>query len=86
MQGPGDAFALPHGNAATSVVWNPVRRLFVAAVRYHGYYQSADGVTWTRLADAARRGTVHGECALRIRRPSAQWRARSFAERWPLIR
>jgi hypothetical protein len=37
------------GNAATSVVWNPIRRSFFAAVRYHGYYQSADGVTWTRL-------------------------------------
>ncbi len=50
VQGPGDLFALPNGNAATSVVWNPVRRVFVAAVRYHGYYQSTDGVTWTRLA------------------------------------
>ncbi len=37
------------GNAATSVVWNPVRRLFIAAVRFHGYYSSPDGVTWTRL-------------------------------------
>ena len=39
------------GNAATSVVWNAVRQLFVAAVRYHGYYQSPDGVTWTRMTD-----------------------------------
>ena len=38
------------GNAATSVVWNPVRQLFFAAVRFHGYYQSPDGVTWTRMA------------------------------------
>ncbi len=38
------------GNPATAVVWNPVRGVFVAAVRFHGYYQSADGVTWTRLA------------------------------------
>ncbi|MGC2619870.1 MAG: choice-of-anchor D domain-containing protein [Acidobacteriaceae bacterium] len=38
------------GNAATSVVWNPVRGQFYAAIRYHGYYQSADGITWTRLA------------------------------------
>lgn len=50
VQGPDDTFALPDGNAATAVVWNPVRKLFVAAVRYHGYYQSADGITWTRLA------------------------------------
>jgi hypothetical protein len=39
------------GNAASSVVWNPVRQLFVAVVRYHGYYQSPDGVTWTRMMD-----------------------------------
>jgi hypothetical protein len=38
------------GNAATAVVWNPVRQMFYAAVRYHGYYSSPDGVLWTRLA------------------------------------
>jgi len=51
VQGPGDTFVHPDGNAATSVVWNPVRKLFVAAVRYHGYYQSADGITWTRMTN-----------------------------------
>jgi hypothetical protein len=51
VQGPNDKFALPDGNAATSVVWNPVRQLFVGAVRYHGYYQSTDGITWTRLTN-----------------------------------
>jgi hypothetical protein len=50
VQGPGDPFVMPDGNAATAVVWNPVRNLFIAAVRYHGYYQSTDGATWTRLA------------------------------------
>ena len=39
------------GPAATAVVWNPVRQRFLAAVRYHGLYQSADGITWTRLAN-----------------------------------
>ena len=39
-----------NGNAATAVVWNPMRQVFVAAVRRHGYYQSPDGVTWTRMA------------------------------------
>lgn len=38
------------GNAATGVVWNPIRRRFYAAIRYHGYYESLDGMTWTRLA------------------------------------
>jgi hypothetical protein len=37
------------GVAATSVVWNPVRKAFYASIRYHGYYESPDGVTWTRL-------------------------------------
>ena len=55
VQGPDDPFAEPDGNAATSVVWNPVRQVFVAAVRFHGYYQSTDGVTWTRLAHSRER-------------------------------
>ena len=50
VQGPLLAFAQPYGNSATAVVWNPVRRLFIAAVRFHGYYQSSDAVTWTRMA------------------------------------
>ena len=50
VQGPQDAFVSPDGNAATSVVWNPVRKVFIAAVRYHGYYQSTDGAHWTRLS------------------------------------
>lgn len=42
--------AVSTGNAGTSVVWNPIRRRFYAAVRYHGYYESLDGITWSRLA------------------------------------
>ena len=49
VQGPLDNFVQPDGNSATSVVWNPIRRMFIAAVRFHGYYQSADGVTWSRM-------------------------------------
>ena len=49
LQGPLDLFASPHGNSATAVVWNPVRQIFIAAVRFHGYYQSSDGITWTRM-------------------------------------
>ena len=50
VQAPLDMFAGPNGNSVTSVIWNPVRRLFIAAVRFHGYYQSSDGITWTRMA------------------------------------
>jgi hypothetical protein len=39
------------GNAATAVVWNPIRQRFYAAVRFHGYYQSSDGMNWTRLTN-----------------------------------
>jgi hypothetical protein len=49
VQGPGFAAngATPD---ATAVVWDGRRGLFIAAVRAHGYYQSTDGMTWTRLA------------------------------------
>jgi hypothetical protein len=49
VQGPLDSFAQPNGNSTTSVIWNPIRQLFIAAVRFHGYYQSINGITWTRM-------------------------------------
>ena len=54
VQGTG-ARRLP-GNAATAVVWNPVRQMFYAAVRFHGYYQSVDGMTWTRMTTSRGQG------------------------------
>lgn len=36
--------------SATSVVYNASAGLFFAAERYHGFYSSPDGLTWTRLA------------------------------------
>ena len=50
------------GNAVTSVVWNPIRKRFYAAVRYHGYYESLDGMTWTRLANQPGVGLTTTEC------------------------
>ena len=49
VQGPQDLFVSPNGNSATAVVWNPIRHMFIAAVRFHGYYQSSDGMVWTRM-------------------------------------
>jgi hypothetical protein len=44
---------VPGGSAeatsATSVVYNAAAGLFFAAVRYQGFYSSADGVNWTLL-------------------------------------
>jgi hypothetical protein len=49
-----DALTDPGGatdaTSATSVVYNASAGLFFAAVRYHGFYSSPDGVNWTRLA------------------------------------
>jgi len=50
------------GNAATSVVWDAVRGLFIAAVRSHGYYSSRDGVTWMRLATQPGLGLTTANC------------------------
>ena len=50
------------GKAVTSVVWNPVRQRFYAAVRAHGYYESADGQTWTRLAHQPGSGLTTTAC------------------------
>ena len=53
------------GNAATSVVWNPVRQRFYAAVRSHGYYESADGITFTRMANQPGAGLTTTACPTR---------------------
>src|SRR5438445_3624673 len=37
-------------NSATSVIYNAVAGKFFAAIRFHGFYSSSDGVNWTRLA------------------------------------
>ena len=62
VQGPADPFATPDGNAATAVVWNPIRQLFIAAVRFHGYYQSSDGKTFTRMANQPGLNLTVGNC------------------------
>ena len=50
-----DALSDPGGatdpTSATSVVYNDGAGKFFAAVRYHGFYSSPDGVIWTRLAN-----------------------------------
>lgn len=65
VQGPLDLFTDPDGNAATSVVWNPVRNVFIAAVRFHGYYQSTDGAHWTQLAAQPGSGLTAAMCPTR---------------------
>ena len=62
VQGPLDGYAAGNGNAATSVVWNPVRKIFLAALRFHGFYQSSDGIIWTRLAGQPGAGLTAAMC------------------------
>ena len=50
------------GNAATSVVWDAQRALFIAAIRSHGYYSSPDGMTWTRLTAQPGPGLSTANC------------------------
>ena len=62
VQGPTDTFTQPNGNSATAVVWNAARGIFVAAVRFHGYYQSTDGITWTRMPNQPGAGLTTRMC------------------------
>jgi len=50
------------GNAATAVAWNPVRKMFYAALRFHGYYSSPDGISWTRLTQQPGAGLTTTAC------------------------
>ena len=53
------------GNAVTSVVWNPIRKKFYAAIRSHGYYESTDGVIWTRMVNQPGVGLTTANCPAR---------------------
>ena len=50
-----DALSDPGGatdaTSATSVAYNAIAGKFIAAIRYHGFYSSPDGVNWTRLTN-----------------------------------
>jgi hypothetical protein len=60
VQAPGGASGAPA--AATAVVWNAARQMFFAAIAYHGYYGSPDGVNWTKLANQPGPGITEAAC------------------------
>ena len=37
------------GASVTSVAYNAAAKMFYAAIRFHGFYSSTDGASWTRL-------------------------------------
>ncbi len=65
VQSAASQFAFSEGNAAPAVVWNPVRRRFYAAVRFHGFYESVDGMAFTRLATQPGSGLSATACPAR---------------------
>ncbi len=85
VEGPSDSLALPNGNSVTAVVWNPVRQLFIAAVRFHGYYQSANGIAWTRMTAQPGSGFTRQLCPTNPGR-SARRLVLFFVVRSPSIR
>ncbi len=54
------------GNAATAVVWDAPRGIFVAALASHGYYGSPDGQTWRRLANQPGTGLTTAHCPVGV--------------------
>ncbi|MGA8733867.1 MAG: hypothetical protein WB558_08100 [Terriglobales bacterium] len=61
-----DGSAATAPGSATSVVYNASANngngLFFAALRYHGFYSSPDGVNWTRLANQPGGGLTGSAC------------------------
>ena len=68
----GDQYVNDIGNAATAVVWNPIRQRFYAAIRFHGYYESPDGATWTRLASQPGANLTSTLCPTDPRTPGSE--------------
>jgi hypothetical protein len=63
------SFAVPNDGStaiipesATSVVFNPLAGLFFAAIRFHGFYSSPDGINWSRLANQPGPGLAISNC------------------------
>ena len=48
--------------SASTVVYNAAAGVFFAALRYHGFYSSPDGINWTRLANQPGAGLAASAC------------------------
>jgi hypothetical protein len=57
--------------SATSVIYDAAAGLFYAAVRYHGFYVSSDGLNWVRLANQPGTGLTTTNCPPITASPSA---------------
>ncbi len=57
-----DGSAVIDPGSATAVVFNPAAGKFFAAMRFHGFYSSSDGINWTRLAAQPGIGLTPAAC------------------------
>ncbi len=57
--------------SATAVVYNAAAATFYAAIRFHGFYSSLDGGTWTRLASQPGSGLTTALCPPQTILPSS---------------
>ena len=48
--------------SATSLAYNGATNQFFAAIRYHGFYLSRDGINWTRLVNQPGTGLTSSAC------------------------
>jgi hypothetical protein len=56
--------------SVTSLAYNAAAATFYAAVRYHGFYSSTDGVNWSRLANQPGSGLTTAACPPQTASPS----------------
>jgi hypothetical protein len=57
--------------SVTAVVFNKATARFYAAIRFHGFYSSPDGITWTRLATQPGPGLTSAACPAQTVSPSS---------------
>jgi len=57
--------------SATAVVFNKAAGEFYAAIRFHGFYSSPDGITWTRLTTQPGIGLTAAACPAQAASPSS---------------
>jgi len=56
--------------SATSVIYHSVAGDFFAALRYHGFYSSSDGINWTRLSNQPGAGLSSSNCPPQVTTPN----------------
>lgn len=66
-----DAGASVISASVTAVAFNKAATKFYAAIRFHGFYSSADGITWTRLVAQPGVGLTAAACPAQSVSPSS---------------